>query len=78
GGTAVWNTLWFVAFNVVATLLVALITALILNRAIVARGFFRAMFFYPVLLSPVVIGLIWKWFLDRNGLLNAFFQMIGV
>ncbi|MGR9249728.1 carbohydrate ABC transporter permease [Rhizobium sp. WYCCWR10014] len=76
--TAVWNTLWFVAFNVVATLLVALITALILNRAIVARGFFRAMFFYPVLLSPVVIGLIWKWFLDRNGLLNAFFQMIGV
>ncbi len=76
--TAVWNTLWFVACNVVATLLVALITALILNRAIVARGFFRAMFFYPVLLSPVVIGLIWKWFLDRNGLLNAFFQMIGV
>ncbi|ANK88862.1 MULTISPECIES: carbohydrate ABC transporter permease [unclassified Rhizobium] len=76
--TAVWNTLWFVAFNVVATLLVALITALILNRAIFARGFFRAMFFYPVLLSPVVIGLIWKWFLDRNGLLNAFFQMLGV
>ncbi|TCU31028.1 carbohydrate ABC transporter membrane protein 1 (CUT1 family) [Rhizobium azibense] len=76
--TAVWNTLWFVAFNVVATLLVALITALILNRAIVARGFFRAIFFYPVLLSPVVIGLIWKWFLDRNGLLNAFLQMLGV
>ncbi len=76
--TAVWNTLWFVAFNVVATLLVALITALILNRAMAARGFFRAMFFYPVLLSPVVIGLIWKWFLDRNGLLNAFLQMLGV
>lgn len=76
--TAIWNTLWFVAFNVIATLLVALITALILNRAIAARGFFRAMFFYPVLLSPVVIGLIWKWFLDRNGLLNAFFQMLGV
>ncbi|MGV1771466.1 carbohydrate ABC transporter permease [Agrobacterium vitis] len=76
--TAIWNTLWFVGFNVVATLLVSLITALILNRAMVARGFFRAMFFYPVLLSPVVIGLIWKWFLDRNGLLNAFLQMVGV
>ncbi|CDZ64022.1 carbohydrate ABC transporter permease [Neorhizobium galegae] len=76
--TAVWNTLWFVGFNVAATLLVALVTALILNRAIAARGFFRAMFFYPVLLSPVVIGLIWKWFLDRNGLLNAFLQMLGV
>lgn len=76
--TAIWNTLWFVGFNVAATLLVALVTALILNRAIAARGFFRAMFFYPVLLSPVVIGLIWKWFLDRNGLLNAFLQMLGV
>ncbi|MBB4008806.1 carbohydrate ABC transporter permease [Allorhizobium taibaishanense] len=76
--TAIWNTLWFVGFNVVATLFVALTTALILNRAMVARGFFRAMFFYPVLLSPVVIGLIWKWFLDRNGLLNAFLQMLGV
>ncbi|MGG7519346.1 carbohydrate ABC transporter permease [Allorhizobium undicola] len=75
---AIWNTLWFVAFNVTATLLVALTTALILNRAIAGRGFFRAMFFYPVLLSPVVIGLIWKWFLDRNGLLNAFLQMLGV
>ncbi|SCM76257.1 Permease component of ABC-type sugar transporter [uncultured Pleomorphomonas sp.] len=76
--TAIWNTFWFVGFNVVATLLVALVTALILNRAMVGRGFFRAMFFYPVLLSPVVIGLIWKWFLDRNGLLNAFFEMMGV
>ena len=76
--TAIWNTLWFVAFNVAATLMAALITALILNRAIAARGFFRAIFFYPVLLSPVVIGLIWKWFLDRNGLLNAFLQMLGV
>ena len=76
--TAIWNTLWFAGFNVVATLFVALTTALILNRAMVARGFFRAMFFYPVLLSPVVIGLIWKWFLDRNGLLNAFLQMLGV
>lgn len=25
-----------------------------------------------------MIGLIWKWFLDRNGLLNAFLQMLGV
>lgn len=75
---AIWNTLWFVASNVTGTLFVALVTALILNRAIMARGFFRAIFFYPVLLSPVVIGLIWKWFLDRNGLLNAFLQMMGV
>jgi len=32
--------------------LFSLITALILNRSIRGRGFFRGIFFYPVLLSP--------------------------
>lgn len=49
---------------------VALVTALILNREIRGRGFWRAMFFFPVLLSPVVVGLIWRWILQRQGLLN--------
>ena len=75
---AVFNTGWFVAFNVILTLLIALITALILNRNMPGRGFFRAIFFYPVLLSPVVIGLIWKWFLHRNGILNSVLQLLGV
>ena len=48
----------------------AMITALILNRDIRARGFWRAVFFFPVLLSPVVVGLIWRWILQRQGLLN--------
>ena len=51
--------------------LFALITALVLNRKIRARGFFRGVFFYPVLLSPVVVALIWKWILQREGVLNA-------
>ena len=49
----------------------SLLTALVLNRKIAGRGFFRAAFFYPVLLSPVVVALIWKWILQRNGVLNA-------
>ncbi|MBW6474245.1 MAG: sugar ABC transporter permease [Anaerolineaceae bacterium] len=68
---AVYNTIKFVIFQVVGIVLFSLITALILNRKIVARGFFRAVYFYPVLLSPVVVALIWKWILQRDGLLNA-------
>lgn len=67
----VWNTVGFVVFQVGGMILVALITALILNRRIRARGFFRSVFFYPVLLSPVIVGLIWKWILQRDGVLNA-------
>ena len=49
----------------------SLITALIRNRKIRARGFFRAVFFFPVPLSPVVVAPIWKWILLRDGILNA-------
>jgi alpha-1,4-digalacturonate transport system permease protein len=68
---AIYNTFAFVVFQVAATVFFSLITSLVLNRKVVARGFFRSVFFYPVLLSPVVVGLIWKWILQRQGVLNA-------
>jgi alpha-1,4-digalacturonate transport system permease protein len=74
---AVWNTIGFVLFQVGGMVLVAVITAVILNRKIRLRGFFRSVFFYPVLLSPVVVGLIWKWLLQRDGLLNAIVVSLG-
>ena len=39
--------------------------------------FFVQYFFFPVLLSPVVVGVIWKWILLRNGLLNSFIENFG-
>lgn len=71
------STAVFIAFQVFFLVLFSLITALILNRRIVARGFFRAVFFFPVLLSPVVVALIWKWILLRDGVLNAFLVWLG-
>lgn len=68
---AVENTLWFVIFQVVGMVILAMITALVLNEKIIGRGFFRSVFFYPVLLSPVVVGFIWKFILQRNGLLDG-------
>ena len=65
------NTGKFVVFQVTAMVLLSLLTAVILNMKIRARGFFRAVYFFPVLLSPVVVALIWKWILQRDGLLNA-------
>jgi alpha-1,4-digalacturonate transport system permease protein len=34
-------------------------------------------FFYPVLLSPVVVALVWKWILQREGLLNGVMTGLG-
>ena len=74
---AVYNTIFFVIIQVVGMVLFSLVTALVLNRKIVARGFFRSVFFYPVLLSPVVVALIWRWILQREGLLNGILNSMG-
>ncbi|MDI9634847.1 sugar ABC transporter permease [Kamptonema cortianum] len=73
----VGNTARFVLFEVTLIVALAMITALALNRKIRARGFFRSVFFYPVLLSPVVVGLMWKWILQQNGLLNGLITAAG-
>src|SRR5207237_8517460 len=68
---ASYNTGEFALLQVGLMVAFALVTALVLNRKILGRGFFRGVFFYPVLLSPVVVALIWKWVLQREGVLNA-------
>ena len=75
--TALGNTAFFVVAQVTLLVAAATITALILNRELRARGFWRAVFFFPVLLSPVVVGLIWRWILQRDGLLNAVLVQTG-
>ena len=75
---AVHNTALFAVLQVVLMVVFSLVTALVLNRKIIWRGFFRGVYFYPVLLSPVVVALIWKWVLQREGLLNAMLQSAGV
>ena len=74
---SVHNTVFFVVIQVAVLVLISLGTALVLNREMRSRGFWRGVFFFPVLLSPVVVGLIWKWILQRDGLLNAILLDFG-
>ncbi len=72
------NTGGFVVFQVAGMVAISLLTAMVLNRKIRGLGFFRSVFFYPVLLSPVVVALIWKWILQREGVLNAVLVSLGI
>src|SRR5205823_9648098 len=74
---SIYNTGEFALLQVALMVALALVTALVLNRKILGRGFFRGVFFYPVLLSPVVVALIWKWVLQREGVLNAVLASAG-
>ena len=73
---AIYNTIKFSLWQVVLMVLLSLVTALVLNRKIIGRGFWRGVYFYPVLLSPVVVALIWKWLLQSQGVFNA--GMVGM
>ncbi len=75
---AVHNTVVFVIAQVILMILFSLITALILNRDIKWRGFFRSVYFYPCLLSPIVVGLIWQWILMDSGALNGILTGLGI
>jgi alpha-1,4-digalacturonate transport system permease protein len=73
---AIYNTIKFSLWQVALMVLLSLVTALVLNRKIIGRGFWRGVYFYPVLLSPVVVALIWKWLLQSQGVFNA--GMVGM
>ncbi len=76
--SAVRHTLVFVVCFVVISTVAAIALAVLLDAQRRGRAFFRAAFFLPVLLSPVVVGLIWEWVLDRKiGLLNTTLALFG-
>ena len=76
--TAVRNTVGYAVGFVLLGLVVAIVLAVLVNGQGRGKTFFRAVFFIPVLVSPVVVGLIWNWMLDReNGLVNSALSLVG-
>jgi ABC-type sugar transport system permease subunit len=73
------NTLIFLLIHIPAQIVVALVLALLLNQPIRARGFFRAIFFMPVVVSGVVITILWQQlYAYETGLLNVVLSKIGL
>jgi alpha-1,4-digalacturonate transport system permease protein len=73
------QTMIFVVSFVATTMVVSTVLALLLNAQRRGRGALRAAYFLPVLLSPVVVGLIWNWALERRvGLVNTISGALGL
>jgi ABC-type sugar transport system permease subunit len=76
---ALLNNVWYAAGTVSGKLIFALIAALLLNGQFRGRAVFRAVFFLPVILSFVAIGLLWTLIFNYNyGLLNFVLQAVGL
>lgn len=76
---AVRNTALYTVLYVPAGLLVALGTALLLNRSTRTARVFRTLFYIPVVSSTVATAAIWFWLLNpQYGLLNAALGWFGI
>jgi len=76
---SLFNTLKFLMIHIPLQILVSLSLAYLLNRNLKFRGFFRAAFFVPVVVSGVVVTIMWQQIYGYDmGILNQFLTWIGV
>jgi raffinose/stachyose/melibiose transport system permease protein len=75
---ALWHTLVFGGALVVLTNVVGLGLALGLNRTLKSRNLLRAVFFLPVILSPLAVSYVWKYILDPAGPANQLLANLGL
>ncbi len=70
------NLLWLVLFMLAPP--IGLLIALFLNQQVAGIRLIKALFFFPFVISQVVVGLVFAWFYDPSfGLLTEFMTALG-
>lgn len=76
---ALWHTLWFTILTTPPLVVLALLFALLAERAKRTRWFFRLAFFLPYVLPSAVVALVWLWlYTPVLGLLNRTVVWFGL
>lgn len=72
------NTIFFTIFFILGCLALGLGLAMILDRGPAGEGFFRTIFLFPMSLSFIVTGTIWRWMLQPAGGVNQLPTVVGL
>ncbi len=76
---AMWNTIKLVIVTVPLMFVASLLIATLIVQPIKAKGFFRAIYYWPVMISAIVVGIIWQWILAGDfGLFNTTLKALGL
>jgi multiple sugar transport system permease protein len=75
--TAFRNTVWYAAGVVPAQTITGLVLAVLANRKIRGKTFFRTAFYFPSISSSVVISIIFLWMYSQRGFVNYALQKLG-
>jgi multiple sugar transport system permease protein len=77
--SALLHTLVFAVIALTLEFLLGLTLAVLLNREMRGRAFFRAALLVPMMLPPVVVGVVWRLMLNPNfGAINGTLQGAGL
>lgn len=81
---ALWNLLVLTVVFVGGTMLFGVLWALLLEKGVTGEGFFRSVYLFPMAVSFIASGTVWKWLLspgmgDHEAIgLNRLFIMMGL
>ena len=65
--------------TIVITMSVSLGFAVMLNNKFRGRTVFRALFYFPCVVAPIAVAIIWRWIYNPNiGFINQFFKSVGI
>lgn len=77
--TALKNTVIMIAATIIGQVGIALVLALMVHNIRKGAGFFRTVFFFPIVISATALGLLFNLvFLYDKGMVNQFLQFIGI
>lgn len=75
---SLFNTLEYALMYVLPTVAISLGLAMMLNHKGKLMGFFRSLYYVPVITSYVVVIVVWQWFFDYDiGLFNSILGVLG-
>ena len=77
--TALRNNLTWMVMTLVFMVSASLGLAMLLNAKYRGRTFFRGLFYFPFVLSGILVGITWSWMYNvQFGFFNEFFSLIGL
>jgi ABC-type sugar transport system permease subunit len=77
--TALLNNGWYAVWTVTGKVVLALAIASLLNQKVFGGNFLRSVFFLPVVLSFVAIGIIWTLIYNYDyGIINGTLSLLGL
>jgi len=73
------NTVGYAAVSVPTAIALGLGVAMLLNRSIWLRGLFRTVYYLPVVISGIAIGVLGFWMFDEQvGVINKILESVGL